>query len=150
MALNTEYRMRGLTLSRLEEERIERQVKSLEKRIEQFPDPRLEIAFDEQATPHLVKVDMRLALGPLGGHLVSHQEGPSADTATKAAFSDLKRQLERRLANQRGEATFGVPSRRLPADLRPAGQEANDEEFDEDDLESDEFEYDDEATGVAI
>lgn len=149
MALNTEFRMRGLTLSRLEEERIQRQVKSLEKRIEQFPDPRLEIAFDEQMSPHLVKVDMRLALGPLGGHIVSHQEGPSADTATKAAFADLKRQLERRLANQRGEASYGVPSRRLPAELRPAGQEQDDDEF-ADELESDEFEFEDETAEVAI
>lgn len=149
MALNTEFRMRGLTLSRLEEERIQRQVKSLEKRIEQFPDPRLEIAFDEQMSPHLVKVDMRLALGPLGGHIVSHQEGPSADTATKAAFADLKRQLERRLANQRGEASYGVPSRRLPAELRPAGQEQDDDEY-ADELESDEFEFEDETAEVAI
>ena len=138
MALNTEYRMRGLTLSQLEEERIQRQVKSLERRIEQFPDPRLEIAFDEQRSPRLVKVDVRLALGPLGGHLVSHQEGPSADTASKAAFSDLKRQLERRLANQRGEASYGVPSRRLPEDLRPSGQVTveDDDEYDDDDEET--------------
>lgn len=122
MALNTEYRMRGVTLTRLEEERIGRQVQSLEKRIANFPDPRLELAFDEQQNPRVVKIDLRLALGPLGGHLVSHQEGPSADVASKAAFGDIKRQLERRLANQRGEASYGVPSRRLPADQRPAGQ----------------------------
>jgi len=140
MALNTEYRMRGLTLSELEEERIQRQVKSLEKRIEQFRDPRLEIAFDEQLNPRLVKVDVRLALGPLGGHLVSHQEGPSADTASKAAFTDLKRQLERKLANQRGEASYGVPSRRLPEDLRPSGQVS------EEDEDEDEDEYDEETT----
>ncbi|MGE3796961.1 MAG: hypothetical protein AB7G88_03890 [Thermomicrobiales bacterium] len=122
MPLNTEYRMRGMTLSRLEEERIQRHVQSLEKRVANFPDPRLEIAFDEKENPRSVRVDMRLALGPLGGPLVSHQEGPSADTATKAAFSVLMRHVERRVAIQRGEDTYGVPSRRLPADLRPAVQ----------------------------
>ncbi|MCC6943640.1 MAG: hypothetical protein IT335_03625 [Thermomicrobiales bacterium] len=131
MALNTEYRMRGVTLTRLEEERIDRQVKSLEKRVANFPDPRLEMAFDEQVNPRVVKVDLRLALGPLGGHLVSHQEGPSPDVASKAAIGDVKRQLERRLANQRGEATYGVPSRRLPAEQRPSGQVEDDDELDE-------------------
>lgn len=135
MALNTEFRMRGLTLTSLEEERIDRQVRSLEKRIANFPDPRLEIAFDEQSNPRIVKVDLRLALGPLGGHLVSHQEGPSADVASKAAFNDVKRQLERRLANQRGEASYGVPSRRLPAEQRPVEQTAEGDEEDFEDYE---------------
>ena len=145
MTLNTEYRMRGLTLSKLEEERIQRQVASFEKRIANFPDPRLELAFDEQTSPKTIKVDMRLALGPLGGHLVSHQEGPSADTATKSAFDDLKKQLERRLANQRGEATYGVPSRRLPADLRPANQENDDDDLETTDETTEESS--EEATG---
>lgn len=130
MALNTEYRVRGFKLTRLEEERIDRQVKSLEKRVANFPDPRLELVFDEQANPRVVRVDLRLALGPLGGHLVSHQEGPSADVAGKAAIGDVKRQLERRLANQRGEPSFGVPSRRFGADQRQA-DDAADEESDE-------------------
>jgi hypothetical protein len=33
--------------------------------------------------------------------------------------ADVERQLERRLATQRGEPTYGVPSRREPAQLRP-------------------------------
>ncbi len=133
MALNVAYRMRGLTLSRLEEERIERQITSLERRIKNFPEPRLELDFNQQESPPVVRVGLRLVLGPAGQHLVSHEEGPSADVATKAAFDDVKRQLEKRLASQRGEASFGVPSRRLPTELRPAGQS---EEEEEDDLTS--------------
>ena len=119
MPMEVELHKRGISLTRLEEERIDRHMKSLEKRVEKFPDPRLELAIEDQASPRGVRVDLRLALGPLGGHLVSHQEGPGADVAVKAAVDDVKRQLERRLSNQRGEPTYGVPSRRLPSDLRP-------------------------------
>lgn len=138
MPLEIEVHRRGVSLTRLEEERIERHLRSLERRVDKFPNPRLELAIEDQATPRGVRVDLRLALGPLGGHLVSHQEGPSSDVAVKAAVDDAKRQLERRLSNQRGESTYGVPSRRLPADQRPnpvAGAEGDevdhyeDEEF---------------------
>jgi hypothetical protein len=117
--MEVELHKRGVTLTSLEEERIQRQMRSLEKRVEKFPDPRVELAIEDQASPRGVRVDLRLALGPLGGHLISHQEGLGADVAVKAAVDDVKRQLERRLSSQRGESSFGVPSRRLPSDLRP-------------------------------
>jgi ribosome-associated translation inhibitor RaiA len=119
MPMEVQLHHRGVSLTPLEEERIQRHLASLERRVAKFPDPRLELAIENQSAPRGVGVDLRLALGPLGGHLVSHQEGPAADVAVKAAVDDVKRQLERRLANQRGESTYGVPSRRLPADLRP-------------------------------
>jgi ribosome-associated translation inhibitor RaiA len=133
MPMEVELHKRGISLTRLEEERIQRHMKSLEKRVEKFPDPRLELAIEDQASPRGVRVDLRLALGPLGGHLISHQEGPGADVAVKAAVDDVKRQLERRLANQRGESTYGVPSRRFPSELRPNPMDAA--ELDEDELE---------------
>jgi hypothetical protein len=36
------------------------------------------------------------------------------------AVADVERQLERKVASQRGEHRYGVPSRRLPKQLRPA------------------------------
>src|SRR5680860_1279724 len=93
--MEVQLHKRGITLTRLEEERIQRHTKSLEKRIEKFPDPRLELAIEDQAPHRGVRVDLRLALGPLGGHLISHQEGQGADVAVKAAINDVKRQLER-------------------------------------------------------
>jgi hypothetical protein len=43
---------------------------------------------------------------------------------------DIERQLERRHAQQRGEHSFGVPSRRLPRELRPHPPAAPTEEPD--------------------
>jgi ribosome-associated translation inhibitor RaiA len=119
MALSVEIHHRGSTLEPIEQRRIERQLRSLERRMANFPDPRAELALAPAAQQRLVRVDLRVALGPHGGHLVSHQEAETADLATKRAVDDVKRQLERRLSSMRGEAAYGVPSRRLPSDLRP-------------------------------
>ncbi|CAN5653641.1 hypothetical protein BH23CHL5_BH23CHL5_26150 [soil metagenome] len=137
MAMEVQLHHRGVTLSSLEEERIQRHVRSLDRRVAKFPSPRLEMAITNEASPRGVRVDLRLALGPLGGHLVSHQEGPSSDVAVKAAVGDVKRQLERRLANQRGEPSFGVPSRREPSALRSKSPESDAGEDDESTSEDD-------------
>ncbi len=131
MAMEVQFHHRGVTLTPLEKERIQRHIQSLDRRVAKFPSPRLEMAITNEASPRGVRVDLRLALGPLGGHLVSHQEGPSSDVAVKAAVGDVKRQLERRLANQRGEPTYGVPSRREPSELRSKPQEIDSDESEE-------------------
>ena len=143
MPMEVQLHKRGITLTRLEEERIQRHTRSLEKRVEKFPNPRLELAIEDQAPHRGVRVDLRLALGPLGGHLISHQEGQGADVAVKAAINDVKRQLERRLSNQRGESSYGVPSRRLPSDLRPSPMESTGE-VDEDEVDEDYLDLEDE------
>ena len=66
-----------------------------------------------------VTADLRVQLGPLAAHLISHQAAESADLAARLAVEDVERQLERRLAKQRGQPTYSVPSRRLPEALRP-------------------------------
>jgi hypothetical protein len=48
------------------------------------------------------------------------------------AIEDLERQLERRLAGQRGEPTYGVPSRRLPKQLRPSSAPSTESEVPDD------------------
>jgi hypothetical protein len=83
-----------------------------------------------------VAVDLRLELGPLGSHLISHQAAETADRAVRLAVEDVERQLERQLAVQRGEPSFGVPSRREPTSLRPsklaalAGEELTPDQLD--------------------
>ena len=119
MALDVQIRKRGINLTDLEEKRIERHIDGLAKRIDKFPDPRLELSLEEHQSPPRVTADLRIALGTSGGHLVSHEEAVTADVAVKAAAEDIKRQLEKRLATMRGEASYGVPSRRLPDELRP-------------------------------
>jgi ribosome-associated translation inhibitor RaiA len=119
MTLEVQLHKRGITFTDLEEKRINRQIDGLAKRLEKFPDPRLELAIENHKSPTRVSVDMRVALGPLGGHIVSHQEGATADSTVKAASDDVKRQLEKRLAQMRGEPSYGVPSRRFPEDMRP-------------------------------
>jgi ribosome-associated translation inhibitor RaiA len=138
LALEIEIHARGYEVSDLEEKRIQRQLDSLGKRLAKFPGPRLELALDSQPQRRRMRVDLRVALGPHAGHLVSHQEAETADLAVKLAADDIKRQLERRLSGMRGESSYGVPSRRLPADLRPNpvnGMIASEEELDEDELE---------------
>lgn len=61
-----------------------------------------------------------MKLSPLGSHLISHQGAETVDRAVRIAVEDVERQLEREHAMQRGEPSFGVPSRRLPSNLRPA------------------------------
>ena len=57
-----------------------------------------------------------------GDRLLMTVENRAAETADRAAFlavKDMERQMERELSAMRGEHTYGVPSRRLPEELRP-------------------------------
>ena len=61
-------------------------------------------------------------LGVRGTTLRSTPTSRPADHAVKLACDDIKKQLERAIADLRGEGTFGTPSRRNPDHLRPANQ----------------------------
>jgi hypothetical protein len=54
----------------------------------------------------------RVQLGPLGPTLASSQAAPTPDRAAHLAIQAIERQLERLVAGQRGEPSYGVPSRR--------------------------------------
>ncbi len=145
MALEVQVRKRGIELSDLEQKRIDRQIEGLAKRVEKFPDPRLELAIEEHKSPPRVTADLRIALGTTGGHLVSHEEASTADAAVKAASEDIKRQLEKRLASMRGEDSYGVPSRRLPDELRPNPPSGNSADVVEDEDLEEELDEDSDA-----
>jgi ribosome-associated translation inhibitor RaiA len=119
MPLETKLEIRGLALAATEQRRIEQHLRSLERRLVKRPDPTAVLVLRDFAMQRRVEADLRVQLGPLGGHLVSHQSAESPDQAVRLAVEDVQRQLERQTARQRGEPTFGVPSRRLPKALRP-------------------------------
>jgi ribosome-associated translation inhibitor RaiA len=96
-----------------DERRIRHHLKRLGRRLTHFPEPIATVVLKRHLQQRQVEVSLRVELGPLGEHLVSHQTAETAPHAVRLAVEDLERQLERRLAKQRGEHTFGVPSRRL-------------------------------------
>lgn len=110
---------RGLELSDTDTRRITHQLAALERRLIHHPAPSITVALERHSDQRSVQADLRLQLAPLGGHLVSHQSAATIDLAVRLGVADLERQLERQHAQQRGESTYGVPSRRLPAQLRP-------------------------------
>jgi ribosome-associated translation inhibitor RaiA len=119
MALETKVKLHGLTLTGAEERRVHKRLHALERRLIHRPEPTAELGLRPHGAQRQVQADLRLTLGPLGPRLVSHQTAETADHAVRLAIEDVERQLERRQARQRGEQTYGVPSRRLPAALRP-------------------------------
>jgi len=52
--------------------------------------------------------------------LISHQVDETLHRAARRAIADAERELERRLAKQRGEPSFGIPSRRRTAPPLPS------------------------------
>jgi hypothetical protein len=109
----------GIALSELDRWRIRRRMRALERRLVHHPDPLATLVLRPSAGGREVQADLRVRLGPLGRHLVAHRTAEAPAHAVRLATEDVARQLERQHAVQRGEPTFGVPSRRLPAHLRP-------------------------------
>ncbi|MBI3972383.1 MAG: HPF/RaiA family ribosome-associated protein [Chloroflexi bacterium] len=119
MALNTMFHLGDYHLSDTERRHIDGQLRSLERRLAHHPEPAAVLTFTPHPDQRQIEVDLRVQLSPLGQHLISHQAAETAEHAVKLAVDDVERQLERRHAMQRGEPAYGVPSRRLPAHLRP-------------------------------
>lgn len=120
MALETIIRTSGVSLSSSDERRVQHRLDALERRLIHHPDPKASLMLTRHREQRQVEVDLRVELGPLGSHLISHQGAETVDRAVHLAIEDVERQLERKHAAQRGEPSFGVPSRRLPPSLRPA------------------------------
>jgi ribosome-associated translation inhibitor RaiA len=116
MALQTQIHRGNLTLTAVEEERMQRQWRKLERHLTHYPAALAEVTLRAQTEQRLVHVDLRVRLGPLGAHLISHQQARTVGQALNLAVDDVTRQLERRRAQQSGEASFGVPSRREAAE----------------------------------
>jgi ribosome-associated translation inhibitor RaiA len=120
MPLKTILELGDVRLTEAEVRRIRRKLETLGRRLTHHPKPIAEVVLKARPARRQVEAKVRVRLGPLGGHLVSSQAAETADCAVRLAMEDLERQLDRRLAGQRGEPTYGVPSRRLPKQLRPS------------------------------
>lgn len=125
MPLTIRVETQGFNLSPTEERRIEHGLQALGRRLERRPDPSAILVLTHLPDSKGYEARLRIQLGPLGAHLVAGETAETADRATRLAISAVERQLERRVAQQRGEATFGVPSRRRPVLQRtPSGSGA--------------------------
>src|SRR5262245_14344289 len=113
MVLNSRVTTRGFVLSERERRAVARHFASLADRLVHKPEPRVVLVLEKQTARRRATADLRLQLGPLGAHLVSHTDGPTPVAALKRALDGVGRQLERLVARQRGEPAFGVASRRL-------------------------------------
>lgn len=119
MALAITLETRDCPLGPDEERHIRHQLERLGERLAHFPEPIATVVLKRHELQRQVEVALRIELGPLGGHLISHQAAETAPHAVRLAVEDGERQLERRLSKQRGEHTYGVPSRREPKADRP-------------------------------
>lgn len=120
MTLNVRIHADGFELKPDVQDRFEHMLARLERRLSHFSEPKAVVRLREEGTPTVTTVDLRIELGSHSGELISHQSAPTADHSMRLAMEDVERQLERRLSSQRGEATYGVPSRREPKSERPA------------------------------
>ncbi len=110
MTLNTQVQVRGFVLNDAEERRIERQLRSLEPRLAESPEPVADLILEWHPDQRTVDTTLRVRLGHLGGHFVSRTSAETADHATRLAVDDIKRQIERHMAILRGEPEFGKVS----------------------------------------
>jgi ribosome-associated translation inhibitor RaiA len=124
MALNSRVETRGFVMNEREQRAVARHLASLADRLVHRPEPKVVLVLEKEADQRRATADLRLQLGPLGAHLVSHNDGPTPVAALKRALDDVGRQLERLTARQRGEPAFGVASRRYGWRRRPAADEA--------------------------
>lgn len=88
-----------------EERHIRRHLERLGLRLAHFPEPIATLVLERHPRQRRIEAALRVELGPLGDHLISHQAAETAGHAVRLASEDVERQLERRLAKQRGEHT---------------------------------------------
>jgi ribosome-associated translation inhibitor RaiA len=119
MPLSTRVETHGFNLTPVDERRIEHGLHALERRLSKRPDPSAILVLTHFPARRVVEADLRVQLGPLGAHLIARETAETADHATRRAIEEVERQLERRVAIQRGEPTYGVPSRRRATPSRP-------------------------------
>jgi hypothetical protein len=112
MPLERKIHTRGLTLTDVDARRIAHRLDALERRLARHPAPVADLVLTAHPMQRQVAADLRVRLTPLGSHVISHQAAATTDQAVRLAVVDVERELARRHAVQRGEPSFGVPSRR--------------------------------------
>jgi hypothetical protein len=128
MTLTITLERHGVPLSAAQEQRVHRHLAALGKRLERRPEPIAVLAFSGPNGQREITANLRVQLGPLGPTLTSSQAAPTPDQAAHLAIQAVERQLERLVAGQRGEPSYGVPSRRRLAGIPDRGEVARLEE----------------------
>lgn len=142
MAVTPTIVNRAGELTEVEQKRIDRSLDGIGKRLANFANPSIDLTLVSAKQAGSVDASLRVVLGVRDTTLRSTETSRTADHAVKLACDDIKKQLEKTVAELRGADTYGTPSRRNPDHLRPANQtddsgedaeEYVDETFDEGD-----------------
>lgn len=112
MTLTITLERHGVPLSIAQERRVRHHLSSLGRRLVHRPEPIAVLSFAGPNGQREIEARLRVQLGPLGPTLTSSQAAPTPDRAAHLAIQAVERQLERLVAGQRGEPSYGVPSRR--------------------------------------
>jgi hypothetical protein len=133
MPLSTRVETHGFELSPIDERRFEYHLHALEVRLEKRPEPSAILILTRHRATRVIEANLRIQLGPLGSHPLARETAETADHATRLAVEKIERQLERRVATQRGEPNYGVPSRRRATPPMPRGslETSPDDDMDE-------------------
>lgn len=112
MPLTISMERHGVPLNATQEARVYHHLTALERRLEHRPEPIAVLKFTGPNSHHEIVASLRVQLGPFGPTLVSDQTATTPDAAARLAVHAIERQLERLVSGQRGEPSYGVPSRR--------------------------------------
>jgi len=112
MTLTITLERHGVPLTTAQEQRVRRHLTALGRRLERRPEPIAVVSFSGPNSQREIEARLRVQLGPLGPTLTSSQAASTPDRAAHLAIQAVERQLERLVAGQRGEPSYGVPSRR--------------------------------------
>jgi ribosome-associated translation inhibitor RaiA len=122
MAVTPTIVNRAGELTEVEQKRIDRSLEGIGKRLANFTNPSIDLTLASSQQPGSIDATLRVVLGVRDTTLRSSETSRTADHAVKLACDDIKRQLEKTVAELRGADTYGTPSRRNPEHLRPANQ----------------------------
>jgi ribosome-associated translation inhibitor RaiA len=122
MAMTPTIVNRSGELTDVERKRIDHSLESIGKRLANFTNPSIDLMLAKAKQAGSVDATVRVVLGVRDTTLRSTETARTADHAVKLACDDIKKQLEKTVAELRGAETYGTPSRRNPDHLRPANQ----------------------------
>lgn len=122
MAVTPTIVNRAGDLSEVEQKRIDRSLDAIAKRLTSFANPEIDLTLTSGQQNGSVNATVRVVLGVRDSILRSTETSRTADNAVKLACDDIKKQLEKTVADLRGTDSYGTPSRRNPEHLRPANQ----------------------------
>ena len=122
MAVTPTIVNRSGELTDVERKRIDHSLESIGKRLANFTNPSIDLMLAKAKQAGSVDATVRVVLGVRDTTLRSTETARTADHAVKLACDDIKKQLEKTVAELRGAETYGTPSRRNPDHLRPANQ----------------------------